>query len=58
MAKVVNLRVARKQRKRDEARRDASEASIRSGESKAERQRREAEAELTARRHEGHRREE
>ena len=57
MAEVVNLRTARKQRKRDGARKDAAEASAKSGEGKAARRKREAEAELAARRHEGHRRE-
>ena len=57
MAGVVNLRTVRKQRKRDEARKDATEVSARAGEGKPARRKRKAEAELAARRHEGHRRE-
>jgi hypothetical protein len=57
MAELVNLRTVRKQRKRDTSRKEAAEASAKSGEGKAARRKREAEAELAARRFEGHRRE-
>jgi hypothetical protein len=55
MAEVVNLRTARKQRRRAEGRDRGTEAAARSGESAAGRRLRLAEEARAARRHEGHR---
>ena len=57
MAKVVNLRTARKQAFRDAARREAAASSARSGEGKASRTGRMAETAREATRLDGHRRE-
>jgi hypothetical protein len=58
MAKVVNLRTARKQRARDAERCRTAAATARSGEAAAEAERARAEAELERRRLDGHRRDE
>lgn len=55
MAEVVNLRTVRKQRGRADARRRATEAAARSGESAAAARVRHAEEDRAQRRHEGHR---
>ena len=57
MAGVVNLRRRRKQRAREEARSEADANAARHGEAGAARRLRAAEADLAARRLEGHRRE-
>jgi hypothetical protein len=56
MSKVVNLRTRRKQRDRDDARKKTDAVAAVTGESAAEAARRQAEAELAARRLDGHRR--
>ena len=58
MSKPVNLNRARKERARQEARRKADENAVRFGRTKAERTRESAQAELEARRHEAHKRDE
>lgn len=55
MAEIINLRRARKQRKRDEADRQAEQNRISFGRSKPERSLTEAERKLAARRLDGHR---
>jgi hypothetical protein len=57
MAEIINLRRARKAKTRADAAKQADENRIRFGRSKDERTRIAAEAELAARRIEGHRRE-
>lgn len=56
MAEIINLRQARKRKARDAGRREGDAAAARSGRSKAERARTEAETALAARRLDGHRR--
>jgi hypothetical protein len=58
MAKVVNLRTARKQRARDEDRRKGDRAAARTGGTAAEAERTRAEAALERRRLDAHRRDE
>jgi hypothetical protein len=58
MAKIVNLRSARKAKARVEKRARADANAAQHGETRADRQRRKAEAELSDRRLDGHRREE
>ncbi len=55
--KPVNLRRARKQKARDEARAEADASAARHGQTKAERTLRAARQDLEARRLDGHRRE-
>lgn len=57
MGEIVNLRTARKQRRRAEERVRATEAAALNGERPADLARREAEAERDRRRLDGHRRE-
>ncbi|KQU51880.1 hypothetical protein ASG72_10315 [Bosea sp. Leaf344] len=57
MAEIINLRRARKQRKRDEQDRQAAQNRVSFGRSKPERALAEAEQTLASRRLEGHRRE-
>lgn len=56
MAEVVNLRMARKRRERDERERTAAENRVRHGTSKAERHVTRAESERAASALDGHRR--
>lgn len=56
MAQIVNLRLSRKRRSREAARKKADVNAVLHGESGAARRLREAEARLEARRLEGHRR--
>lgn len=56
MAEIVNLRTARKQKARAEARATAAENAARHGQSKAERTLQAAKAEKAARTLDGHRR--
>ncbi len=58
MADVINLRLARKARKRDDAARQADANRARHGETKAARQLREAEAARAARQLDGNKRDE
>ncbi len=58
MAEVINLRMARKARKRDDAARQADANRARHGETKAARSLREAEAERAARQLDGNKRDE
>lgn len=58
MSEVVNLRTRRKQAKRAAERGEAAARAAAHGEAKPVRALREAQAELEARRHAGHRREE
>jgi hypothetical protein len=58
MSKIANLRSARKHRARAEKRAAADANAARHGETRAERQRQEAEAAIAARRLDEHRREE
>lgn len=57
MAEIINLRRVRKQRARDEADKDAAANRATFGQTKAERERTAAEADLTARTLDAHRRE-
>lgn len=57
MAKVINLRTIRKQRARDEARAEGSANAARHGQGKVEKSLLQAEAALTARKLDGHKRE-
>jgi hypothetical protein len=57
MVEIVNLRLVRKQRARAAAEKQSADNRVRFGTSKQERDARRAEREATARRHEGHRRE-
>lgn len=56
MAEIINLRMARKARKRDEAERQAASNRSRHGQTKGERLRQEQEAALRAKQLDGHRR--
>jgi hypothetical protein len=56
MSKIVNLRTRRKQRGRDDARKEGGAVTPATGEIAPEAARRRAEAELAARRLDGHRR--
>lgn len=56
MSKIVNLRTIRKQRSRDAARRKGTESATASGETRAEREARRAEAARSVRHLDNHRR--